>query len=797
MTYKTELLCGTSNTPPNPRKATIDFETKSIADIMDVGAWKYAQHPSTKVMCMAVQLPWWDRPYLWHIAYPHLGIEESNVWVLEQLFAYLKTGGLIEAHNVFFERAIWLNICVPKMGWPEVNEEQWRCSAAKASMYSIPRSLGGACAALNLPVQKDGEGRKAMLKVSKPRKPRKAEVALLERYSTIQDLLAENPFDDSQSEAERAEQREDWLTTAETLREELVRAGYDFKFDVWWNEDPETLQVLWDYCIMDVASEHCLSESLPDLPAEELRVWQMDQRMNLKGVLADVKLAKAALRIVDKLAAQMGRELAVLTDGLIEKASQRVRVRQWLAEQGVHIADTTGETLDKLINNVELKRTKPGCHRLIVIVRELNRTSTAKYKACLAMAAVDGRMRDLMMYHGASTGRWSGKGLQPHNFPRGNVKDMEEACADVLSEDVDYLRAMYGEVIELLSGTLRGLIIASPGKDLIVADYAAIEARVVLWLARQMDALKVFEEGQCIYCDMATGIYGYKVIKGKHPEERQLGKQAILGLGFGMGFVTFLLTCRKYGITFSEAQAKKIVGSRWMELSEYMDGYFYPERKENAKKGARANGTKRRRRLEAKEMTYEAVKHELILMKHVVDVYREKYPSVVAMWNDVEAAAIAAVRSPGRAVYSEIGRVTYVVEGRFLKCILPSGRALHYCDPRLTSRKTDWGKEQTVLLFMGTDALTKQWTLQDTYGGKLVENITQATARDLMAEAMLACDDSMIYDVLLSVHDELIAEVEEGVGSVKDFEDLISRTPAWAKGCPVAAEGWRGKRYRK
>jgi DNA polymerase len=786
MTYKTELLCGTSNTPRNAPKATIDFETRSAVDIMDEGAWKYSAHPTTEVMCLAVQLPHWEKPVLWHPAYPHLGIEESNRWVLDHLFLYIARGGLVEAHNVFFERAIWTNVCAARLGWPSVPEDQWRCSAAKASMYSIPRSLGGACAALGLPVQKDGEGRKVMLKCCKPRKPRKAELALLEAWETDQQPTIN--ADGSRIKEPMSRPR---------LREELVKAGYQFEHGIWYHESVEEFQVLWNYCLMDVASEHCLSESLPDLPPEELAVWQMDQRMNLKGVLADVDLAKACLRLYDRVAAQMCRELEAITGGLVERPSQRVRVKEWLASQGVHLADTQGTTLDAWIAKEELKAKKPGVHRVLVICREVNRTSTAKYKSCLAMAAADGRMRDLMMYHGASTGRWSGKGLQPHNFPRGSVKDVEALCEVLLTEDVEYIRGMYGEVIKALSDALRGLIVASPGKDLIVADYAAIEARVVLWLARQMDALKVFYEGQCIYCDMATGIYGYKVIKGKHVDERQMGKQAILGLGFGMGFVTFLLTCRKYGITFTPAQARKIVGGRWAELEAYMRGYFFPETKENANKNARATGAKRRRRLTDNGLDFDAVLHELILMKHVVDVYREKYPSVAQMWSDVEAAAIAAVRSPGRAVYSEIGRVTYVVEGRFLKCVLPSGRALHYCDPRIVERKTDWGKAQPTLLFMGVHPLTKQWTVLDTYGGKLVENITQATARDLMAEAMLRAEDSMVYDVLLSVHDEIITEVDEGAGSVEEFEELISVPPSWAKGCPVAAEGWRGKRYRK
>lgn len=777
---KTAFLSGTAHTPPNPPRATIDFETRSACDIMKQGAWQYSLHPTTEVMCLAVRLPSWPAARLWAapIDYSWGKQDELDPEALAELFIWIALGGLIEAHNAFFEQSIWLNICVPKLNWPEVEQTRWRCSAAKASMHSIPRSLGGACAALDLPVQKDGEGRKLMLKLCKPRKPRKAEQLLLvARDEAIYD------------------QDPDALDKAE---EELRGSGWDGTH--FWHDSQEDLAGLFQYCQTDVDSEHCLSEALPDLPEHELRIWQMDQRMNLRGVLADVKLAQVALKLVDQVAGQMTRELQAITgiEGL--KASQRKAIREWLATQGVDIPDTTGATLDEWLAKEDFKKKKPACHRVIRVVREVNRTSTAKYVSVLQMAAADGRIRDLMMYHGAGTGRWSGKGLQPHNFPRGNIKDMDLAVEVLMSEDVEYIKAMYGEIIETLSGTLRGVLIASPGKDFMVADYAAIEARVIAWLAHADQALDVFRSGKCIYMDMATDIYGYPVTNKKtQADERQMGKQAILGLGFGMGFITFLFTCHKYNITFTKEQCRRIVGDRWIELEDYMERYFFPERfcpPEEVSRNKK-NGTVRRNRISKAGLILKEVIHELILMKHIVDAYRKKYPMIVQMWQDVEDAAVAAIRSPGRAVKSKLGRCTFVVEKRFLKCYLPSGRALHYCDPKLTQRPTPWGDKKDIVLFMGVNPVTKQWSRDDTYGGKLVENITQAVARDLMAEAMVNADESGLYEVILSVHDELIAEVDKDKGSVEEFEELMSKTPGWAEGCPVAAEGWRGPRYRK
>lgn len=776
MADQTAFLSGTHLTPSNPPRATIDFEGRSAFDIMKGGAWKYSLDPTTQVMCLAVRLPGWTKSRLWaapiHYSW---GVQpELDPECLQELFVWIARGGLVEAHNAFFERAMWENICVPKLGWPQVKPEQWMCSAAKASMHSIPRSLGGACAALNLPVQKDGEGRKVMLKLCKPRKPRKAEKEL---------LLA---LDEAEGIGRLA------------IVKELKASGWDGTY--FWHDDQVDLEKLFAYCCTDTDSEHCLSEALPDLPEHELRIWRMDQAMNVRGVLTDVKLAKTALRLVEKVERKMTAELRSILGDDAATAKSRVKVKAWLADQGVHLDNTQGATLDEWLAKEDFKRDKPYCHRVMRIVREVNRTSTAKYKTAVLMAAADNRIRDLMMYHGASTGRWSGKGLQPHNFPRGWVKNMELACEVVMTEDMAFIQAMYGEVIDLLSSTLRGVLVASEGRDFMVADYAAIEARVIAWLAHADQALDVFRSGKCIYMDMATSIYGYLVSdKVAQADERQMGKQAILGLGFGMGFVTFLFTCHKYGIRFSKQQARRIVGDRWRELEDYMERYFFPERfaESSEMRTARKNGVGRRKRIENQKLVLGEVIHELILMKHIVDAYRAKYPMIVQMWADVEEAAIEAVRHPGKRVESKLGRCTFVVERRFLKCYLPSGRALYYCDPKLTIAKTPWGEEKAVLRFMGSDPFTKRWSLQDTYGGKLVENITQATARDLMAEAMVAADESGTYDVLLSVHDELIAEVDEGVGSVDKFEELMARTPPWASGCPVKAEGWRGKRYRK
>jgi DNA polymerase len=317
---------------------------------------------------------------------------------------------------------------------------------------------------------------------------------------------------------------------------------------------------------------------------------------------------------------------------------------------------------------------------------------------------------------------------------------MESAWQVLKTRDIKLIEMLYGDVMECLSFALRGMIIPRKGRKLFVADYAAIEARVLFWLAQDEDALGIFHRGECIYCDMASDIYGRRVIKGVDNDERQMGKQAVLGLGYQMGAPKFVDTVAKYGMHI-----------------------------------------------------------ELEFSQLIVDKYRQKFWKVKQMWWDQEAAAIAAAKTPGRVV--KCGRVQWctIDAGAFkvLHCKLPSGRLLSYIDPLVVKRPTPWGAAKDALTFMGVDPYTKKWRRQDTYGGMIVENITQATARDLMAEAMLRAHEGHVYDVVLSVHDELIAEADDGTGDVREFEDLMAELPGWAEGCPVTAEGWSGYRYKK
>jgi len=762
--------------------ATIDFETRSEISIKKQGSWIYSKHPSTDAMCLAYKLPGYDTPRLWHPAYPHLGIEAAEDPI--DLFAFILAGGLVEAHNAFFERVIWTHVMAKKHGWPEVPVASWRCSASRASAAALPRDLEGACIAMALPVEKDMAGNRLMKKLSKPRKPRKAE---------IQEWKEAHFLDDN---------------------------GIP-EMPVMWYESKEEFERLWAYCVQDVVAEEALSLAVPELPESELKLWQLDQEMNWRGVKFDLNFAKKALQCAAQWRQVLNKELFQMTG--IPSATKRGEVKAWLLKnENLDLPNTQAETVDWYIERTELSG---RALRVLEILKQVNKTSLRKYQTMLERTdPEDGRAHDGLMYHGASTGRWTGKGVQVQNFPRGEIEDMDQVVADILQwyDKAEWLAALYGDVIDLLSGALRGAIIPDEDCDLIAADYSAIEARCVLWEAGAETALEVFRRGGDIYCDMATGIYGFEVTK-KDKAERQFGKQAILGLGYGMGFVTFLLTCRKYKIFFTVEQVQKILKGHYKKYMLWVREYLNPPLTKTGKKdkNKKRQAAKVLRRLREAREDPSKIIHELALMKYTVDVYRSRYPEVKQMWADQEAAAIQAVTEWEKLVkkdsaeWIEIwgepypieerdklagpivksGRVSWQVDGGFLCCILPSTRRLRYRDPEVKLTQTSWGEKKPGLRFK---AVVKQkWIRDSSYGGKLVENITQATARDIMADAMLRVAKKGLYIPGLTVHDEVVAEVKKGLGSTKDFADELSIIEPWAMGCPITAEADRFARYRK
>lgn len=720
-------------------RLTIDFETRSAAKLKKVGGWIYSIHPSTEPICMAYALGEADEPKLWA---PIWAIEIVEPWyrgkygvplnldcpwliagpgLPRDLVTALCLNCEVEAHNAFFERAIWRNVMRPTYNWLGIDESQWRCSAAKAAAYALPRALENAIDALGLPYPKDMEGNRIMMRICRPRKARKVEKKkLCERgYSELDDGYG---WTDPESDS--------------TL--------------YLWNEKPEDIFRTWEYCRQDVRAERALSQALADLTPAELAVWQADQAINLRGVRIDRKMAEAALDIADQTVKQVTEEALkaatvyhdngdVAYPAPFKTLGQRDKIKNWVEEQGIMLPNMQGATLDQLLLDGELP---DNVRTVLRCKRTASRTSVRKYAKMLDTAdPSDDRIRDVFMYHGAGTGRWTGRHVQTQNLVRGKMKDPDTMCDIIREGSASWVDACYGpkaDPMEVLSWATRGAICAPPGRDLVCADYSGVEARGLLWFVDDEEGLQIFRRPKGepgIYREMASAIYN-KPAPDIKPGERQMGKQAILGLGYGMGPPKFMATCAGYKIEVDNSFAK-----------------------------------------------------------YVVSTYRERFHLVPSAWKALEQAAIKAVRNPEKPFPAL--KVTFLRKGKFLYCRLPSGRKLAYCKPTVVPAPTPWGEMRPKLTYMTVDGQTHKWVRTDTYGGKLMENIIQGLCRDLEAYAIVTVESNPVYDTVMHTHDELVAECDEDGGSIEEFERLIAQLPDWAAGFPLNAEGWRGKRYRK
>lgn len=655
-------------------KITVDFETRSACDIRKHGAWVYAEHPTTEVLCLAYK---WERqpPQLWHPGMP-----------LIPLFDSISRADIVEAHNASFEYAIWLCVCCGKYHWPEPPVEKLRCSAAKASMHALPRSLEGACNALGLPIQKDMEGHRLMMKMCKPRRPRKDEPEV-------------NPDD---------------------------------PFGLYWHEGPAELKRLYQYCMNDVIAEEALSDVLRDLPPKELDIWQLDQRINARGIQADIPAAEAMLAMVGEHESKLLARLNKLTHGSVKTAKQVEQMRKYLRGLGVDLPDLAAATVKEALKG----NLSNEARSILEIRRSLGRSSAAKYQAILDRSSGDGRVRGALLYHGAGTGRWSGAGIQPQNFPS-RIKtsvNPEEMLNVVLVGGLELHDALYEDDPMSTAGAVtRSVLTAREGHDLVVADYSAVEGRGLAWLAGEEKELDIYRSDQDVYIATAAMIL-HKPYAAVTKEERQSpGKVATLACGYG-GSVGAVRNFGGDGLTDDE------------------------------------------------------------IKEQIVWPWREAHPKTVAFWRELEEACFSAVSNPGQITSARA--IGFRVQGPWLLCRLPSGRLLYYYDPDIRPMETSWGELKESVTYMTVDSLTKKWRRTNTYGGKLAENVTQAICRDLMAEAMLKVEAAG-YHIVLTVHDELVCEVPERFGSVEELIDIMCVTPAWAKGFPVKAAGFRSKRYKK
>ncbi|MEE8518895.1 MAG: DNA polymerase, partial [Dehalococcoidia bacterium] len=629
---------------------------------------------------------------IWCMAYA-FDDEPVGLWTPDsegsfaRIWKHITRGGEVRAWNAQFERVMWHYIMHHRYGFPQMMRAQIYDTAADAAALALPRGLGKAAVVLGLPIEKDDKGYRLMMQMAKPRKPRKNEDP---------DAL------------------------------------------IWW-DDEERRERLYAYCKQDVEVERAILARLRKLSPDERRVYLLDQEMNDRGVLLDMPLVRASQVIVAEGMKRANKELDAVTDGGVSSVTKIKDLTRWLQHRGLDVDNVRKDTLRDLLEGDGLPE---DVRRALEIRRDSGKTSTAKLTSMEHAACPDDRARGLLLYHGASTGRWSGKLVQPQNFPRPTVK-CDPACARVLDKEAgcdcggierfirDVMAGRYDDIdagyppIVVVSSLLRSMLRAAPDHRFMAGDFAQIEARVLAWIAGQDDLVADFAAGAKIYEEMAAFIYGVPVEEIENPSERrQIGKGAILGGGFQMG------------------------GDRFAEQVQQQTGIVLD-------RGFRGVLDKKGN----------PVRTEPDQAADAIGAYRTKNHRIRDFWPEINAAAMRAVLDPG-SVHT-VGRndcIRYVVRGQFLWCQLPSGRFLAYSLPDIREKAVPWGGTKATLSYMGVNSLTNQWVRHYTYGGHLTENVVQAMARDLIAGATLRLNDAG-YRPILTVHDEVIYETPEGHGT--------------------------------
>ncbi len=638
-------------------------------DISKAGAFKYVESDDFEIMLLAYA--WNDGPV------QVIDLKQQETFEGFDFDAHRELNGVIAglldpdtikvAHNSAFERA-----CLTKHLGQDLPPEEWEDTMILAAMNGLPMSLDAAGAALQLKDQKIKEGTALINYFCKPCRP------TINNGGRTRNL-------------------------------------------------PEHAPDKWDrfveYCRRDVEVEQAIYYRLHRFPVTdfERRIWALDARINERGVLVDTDLAQAAIDVDEDFTTTHAAEMQRLTG--LENPNSVSQLKDWLAAVGIQV-DSVNKTT---VQDLQKTATDPTTRRVLELRQQLGKTSTKKYQSMLAAAGKDDRVRGIMQYYGAGrTGRWAGRIVQPQNLPQNHLDQIDKVRELVRLRDLETLELAFDNVPDVLSQLIRTALIAKPGHTFLVADYSAIEARVIAYLAGEKWRLETFANGGDIYCSSASQMFGVPVVKhGVNGHLRQKGKVAELACGYGGGVNAMLnFGADKMGMTEDE-------------------------------------------------------------MRAIVTQWRLASPTIPKFWRDTEKAAKQALQRPGVTFTIPCG-VKYRRDADALRCLLPSGRVLSYWQARL---------ENSDIMFMGQDQTTRKWKKTDTWGGKLVENIVQAYARDCLAVALDRLHRSG-WQIVFHVHDEIIVEAPEGT-RWQDMAEIMGQPIDWAPGLLLRAEGYATNFYMK
>lgn len=606
---------------------------------------------------------------------------ESDNLQLKPLFKAIQDGFLIVAHNMLFEIACYKYLLTPKYGWPKPKLEQFRCTMQMASRAGLPMALGGAAKALHL-TDKLEEGK-----------------ALIKLFSIPQN---------------------------------------DGSF-IEMDSRPSDKKMFVHYCGIDNVVCRDIWSNLPAFTEEEEEDILLDLKSNLYGVHVDTETAIKVYDNVLEVQAGFAARATELTGGIITKMTQVQRLKKWIIQYvNEEVPNCAADTIIDLLDG-KYGEVDTISKELLEMRQHSGKSSTGKYVRIIN-SSIDDYVYGMLISFGTNTGRMISKLLNLANLPKPSV-DYESADAlleDLSVMDIDGINEKYGSYLKAASSAIRGLIIAPKGKVFCIADYASIEARLVFWLARCKKGLQTYHDGLDMYIEMATVIFAVPYDKVTS-DQRWVGKTAILGAGFGLGWKGFQNTCINYGRELSDDLCKDSIGG-----------------------------------------------------------YRDAFPEVVQSWDDMDRKAMMACKT-GKVTYACDGLIAFKTSKTksgvtFLFMKLPSGRLLSYPDIKIVKAITPWGASRKSVSYK--KLVNNQWVRETTYGGKLYENAIQAIARDLMYYgAKNAVKNG--YRVIFSVYDEVISEIDEDKADIKHYEELLSVTPEWGVGMPLEAEGKICNRYQK
>ena len=657
-----------------------DIETRSERDVTKCGAWAYAADPSTDILCIAYKFSHWPIELWLPPSPPVYQVEQEDTFFV--------------AHNVEFEYCIWKFILHPRYGWPEPPPpERWIDSAAVARYYGYPGALEKASLAIGIG-EKDMGGKRVMMKLSRPRRTSEA-----------------NP---------------DRFWTPETK--------------------PDDFDRLYDYCKLDVRQSFRIIKKLGVLPPSEQEIWEHNFHLSIRGVPVDKELARVVLDLKEIHVKRINAELSKLTRGEITTATQHARFAKALGLPSVSRDILEGIKVNPIWEHMDGKK-----RRLIELRLEAGRTSTAKFETLLQQEIND-RVHGQLIVNAAATGRYAGAGLQVHNMFRTKMKlkDITNVIKTLKNKKISiekkyvWLRENYSDIMAVFSNLIRPAIRAPKGMALIPVDYAAVEARIVAWLCNDTELLnlfRAFDAGHGVepYCAMGKTIFGYDIDKDIHELERFLGKQTILGCGFGMGWRKFQITCEGYGVKIEDELAEK-----------------------------------------------------------AVNAYRKRFKKIKKSWYDIGDAVIRVIKY---SVKVDICRCTWEIIDkpvRALRITLPSGKMLHFINPTVAPGPAPWNDKQIIdkIYYYGIGK-NHQWCKIETHGASLLETITQATAAELLKETLLRLQ-AINMPVIFHVHDEPVvcvarSKAERALVKVKH---IMEHPGGWCD-APIKAEGQIIKRYRK